>query len=373
MNRNFLCFSFFFFHSHTPKIIKIQFNFSLILMLMSFNMNQSRCRDPVAYEYQHSLPVDPALYDNDDYLFSVRHRVSSFDDASDAGCLEVRDDWKVATAKEHIGAGCMDPVSGNFAALCFPEATRDHLFTLAFVNEFIFIQGGEWIDYLMIGDYMLTSGWLCWCHRDRRYGKGFNFDCPMIRKALKLFDSAVDQFSWNDGMKPDTAKTKDEIRNSIKAVQAKVLRQLLRSRWLEAMSLTRSRSLLKSKHLHGSSTSRMATSRNTSSSDKGILVRSNSFLFHCKSILKLICYLVLSPPALDLESSPPSPPPKSNLSSRSRRSATHAPWYATTTSHGKRNTKTSQVRVTGQSTPFISLCNNTMSTRILRKKWSRSR
>ncbi|KAF8859970.1 terpenoid synthase [Acephala macrosclerotiorum] len=162
---------------------------------MSFNENQRRYRDPVAYEYQHSLPVEPTLYDNDDYLFDVRPRVSSFADVSDAACFEVRNNWKAATGKEHTGAGCMGPVSGNFAALCFSEATKDRLFALAFVNEFIFIQD-DYVDVAEIGD----------------------------------MDSAVDEFSWIDDKTPGIAKSKDEIHKLIKAVQAKVLAQLLQEK-----------------------------------------------------------------------------------------------------------------------------------------------
>ncbi|CZR58890.1 uncharacterized protein PAC_08782 [Phialocephala subalpina] len=153
---------------------------------MSAKGVSAQYRDSVPYEYQHSLPVDPKLYDNDNYLFNVRPRVNSFANVSDTSCFEVRDDWKAATGKEHKGAGCMDPVNGNMAALDFPEATKERLFALAFVNEFIFIQD----DYL---DVTETSE----------------------------MDSAVDQFSWND------PKSNNEIHRSIKAVQAKVLAQLL--------------------------------------------------------------------------------------------------------------------------------------------------
>lgn len=42
-----------------------------------------------------------------------------------------------------------------------------------------------------------------------------------MQRLILFKDSAVDQFSWND------PKSKDEIHRSIKAVQAKVLAQLL--------------------------------------------------------------------------------------------------------------------------------------------------
>lgn len=114
-----------------------------IVMIMSAKGVSARYRDSVPYEYQHSLPVDPKLYDNDNYLFNVRPRFNSFANVSDTSCFEVRDDWKAATGKEHKGAGCMDPVNGNMVALDFPESTKERLFALAFVNEFIFIQDGE--------------------------------------------------------------------------------------------------------------------------------------------------------------------------------------------------------------------------------------
>ncbi|KAE8443709.1 hypothetical protein EG329_001481 [Mollisiaceae sp. DMI_Dod_QoI] len=149
-------------------------------------------RDPIPYQFKHSLPVDPALYDNDEFLFNVKPRISSFASTSDEACFEVRHEWKAATGDEHPGAGCIDNVSGNFAALCFPEATNDRLFALAFVNEFIFIQD-DYVD---------------------------------VTETPKMA-AAVNQFSWSDGTKPDLVKSKDEIHTSIKAVQAKVLAQLL--------------------------------------------------------------------------------------------------------------------------------------------------
>lgn len=100
-------------------------------------------RHSVTYDYQNSEPLDEALYDNEDFLFNVRPRTSTSADVTDEACFEVRNIWKHATGKEHRGTGCMDPVSGNFAALLFSEAPKDRLFALAFVNEFLFIQDGE--------------------------------------------------------------------------------------------------------------------------------------------------------------------------------------------------------------------------------------
>lgn len=100
-------------------------------------------REAIPYALQNSQPVSPLLYENDDFLFNVRPRISSYAYMSDRACFQIREDWKAAVGKEHSGAGCMDPVSGNFCALLFPESPDNRLFALSFVNEFLFIQDGE--------------------------------------------------------------------------------------------------------------------------------------------------------------------------------------------------------------------------------------
>ncbi|KAE8446357.1 hypothetical protein EG329_012106 [Mollisiaceae sp. DMI_Dod_QoI] len=152
-------------------------------------------REAAPYEYEHSIPIDPALYENEDYLFNVRPRINKWAEAADRAGLELRDDWKAASGSEYKKIASINPIAGNASALFFPEATEERLFTLSYMTEYTAI-------YDDMVDAMEKPGML---------GKGENT-----------------HLAWVDYEKQTVVKHSKDMRHRlIKAIQARVMAQIL--------------------------------------------------------------------------------------------------------------------------------------------------
>lgn len=93
-------------------------------------MKKDRFRENIPYPYKNSRPVDPSIYENDNYLFNVRPRISVFDDYANEAGWEVREEYfsiAAPNSAENHPWGLINPAVGNFMSFCWPEIEREQL------------------------------------------------------------------------------------------------------------------------------------------------------------------------------------------------------------------------------------------------------
>ena len=106
-----------------------------------------RFRVAVPYPYKYSKPVDPKLYENDDYLFNVATLISIFFNLTDAVIWDIRDEWAAGMNESveqlnNLSGDVSSRKGGNLVAVFFPESTKEKILPIVYCCEYNTIHDG---------------------------------------------------------------------------------------------------------------------------------------------------------------------------------------------------------------------------------------
>jgi hypothetical protein len=106
---------------------------------------------------KHSIAVEPHVYEREDYFCRFRPRIHRDHYLADAGSWQCQVDFLGSSAAARADSirnqghkcyavGCINPVAGNFAALCACEAVPDRLALTTYMIEYAYIHddGKKW-------------------------------------------------------------------------------------------------------------------------------------------------------------------------------------------------------------------------------------
>lgn len=99
---------------------------------------------------RNSLPLPPSTYEGEDYFCRFTPRVHRDARLADAGSWQCQVDFLNSSTDARAGAdrnkdvqsyavGCINPVVGNFTALCACEALSDRLALTTYMVEYAYI------------------------------------------------------------------------------------------------------------------------------------------------------------------------------------------------------------------------------------------
>ncbi|CAI7570906.1 unnamed protein product, partial [Penicillium bialowiezense] len=99
---------------------------------------------------QHSIPLAPFLFENEDYFCQFTPRIHSDAHLADAGSWQCQVDfldssWTARadalrnSNQKSYAVGCINPTVGNFTALCASEAIPERLALTTYMVEYAYI------------------------------------------------------------------------------------------------------------------------------------------------------------------------------------------------------------------------------------------
>jgi hypothetical protein len=99
---------------------------------------------------KHSIAVEPQAYERFDYFCRFKPRVHRDFHLADAGSWQCQVDFLGSSAAaradsirnqghKSYAVGCMNPIAGNFAALCACEAVPERLALTTYMIEYAYI------------------------------------------------------------------------------------------------------------------------------------------------------------------------------------------------------------------------------------------
>lgn len=106
---------------------------------------------------QHSIPLPPHTYEQDEYFCQFQPRIHSDAHLADAGSWQCQVDFLDSSGTARADAlrnegqksyavGCINPTVGNFTALCASEAIPERLALTTYMVEYAYIHDdGEWV------------------------------------------------------------------------------------------------------------------------------------------------------------------------------------------------------------------------------------
>ena len=108
-------------------------------------MDRNENRDSI---FKHSVPLSPRLYEQEQYFCRFTPRIHRDAHLADQGSWQCQVDFLNASgpadsernkAHKSFAVGCINPVVGNFTALCASEALPERLALTTYMVEYAYI------------------------------------------------------------------------------------------------------------------------------------------------------------------------------------------------------------------------------------------